>query len=478
MMLIWLRRDLRLEDSRAINFALLKAKNDQTKLQFVFVFDSNILNKLEDKEDPRVDFIWRGLKKIENKLERPINILYGDPAEVIPQLAQELNAQAVVCHRDYEVYAKTRDKKVRDNLKKVNIDFIQFKDHVILEFYELKNLKGDFYKVFTPFKNAWFEKIRNDFDLIKEYEVDLDLLKSSVVTSKTSSHFTYVHSLDDIGFKNSLDKSKFYNEDPGNLLTELKDKISFYHDKRDFPYLTGTSRLSVHLRFGTVSVRFLVRNYLQQLESSSSQGIQVWLSEIAWRDFYFGILDTSPDVETSAYIKKYNDISWDNNKELFYKWTQGQTGVPIVDAAMRELNQTGWMHNRARMIVASYLVKTLLVDWRWGEAYFAKKLIDFDLAANNGGWQWSASTGCDAAPYFRVFNPYRQSERFDPEGLYIKKYCPELASLSVKQIHDPSKLSPMEQSLLGIRLGADYPLPIADYAKNRSRVIELFKKIS
>jgi len=250
-------------------------------------------------------------------------------------------------------------------------------------------------------------------------------------------------------------------------------KMKDYSDQRDFPSIEGTSRLSVHLRFGTISTRQLVR----AVWPKGDEGSRTWLSELIWREFYFALLDKNPHVEKHAYQSKYENLPWDNDKELFIAWCEGRTGVPIVDAGMRQLNQTGWMHNRLRMITASYLIKTLLVDWRWGEKYFAQKLIDFDLAANNGGWQWAASTGCDAAPYFRVFNPYRQSERFDKKGEFIKKYCPELSNVPNKYIHGPYLMPEKVQAESNCKIGQDYPAPIADYKLNRIRAINMFKEL-
>lgn len=445
--IIWLRRDLRWKD----NYALSKATLDSDKVYPVFIYDENILNELENKSDHRLVFIQEALNNFERHTRIKITRLYGNPEKIIPEIAASLKVNAIYCNRDYEVYAKKRDEIVAKNLQEIGIFFYSLKDTVVFEFDELKNGKGDYYKVFTPFKNLWFEKLYQNPEVVAAYKIDLKKLTESKIKS--------VRSLKEIGFDSKISNEMHYDPDAEKLFKQFDKKINEYHAIRDLPAIAGTSKLSVHLRFGTISVRALVRKYLEE----QIPGPKTWLSELAWRDFYFGILDKYPYVEQSCYIKKFDRIKWENDPQKFKAWCEGRTGVPIVDAAMRQLNQTGWMHNRCRMIVASYLVKTLLIDWRWGERYFAEKLIDFDLAANNGGWQWAASTGCDAAPYFRIFNPYRQSERFDPTGEYITKYCPELKGFPAKIVHDPTKAP------------GNYPDPIANYTKNRIRALELYK---
>lgn len=460
--LVWIRRSIRLHDHTALSYGTQNF--DETYL--AFVFDKNILSKLDDKKDHRITFLYESLEALKEKLpEKKMYILYGDPKDLIPQLAKDLKVDSVVTHEDYEMYAKERDRKVKVSLEKKKINFKTFKDHVIFDAEEVRTGNGDFYRVFTPYKNSWLKLIKERPEVLDEKKVNLKKIKYKKIPGFSSSM-----SLKDIGFE-PTEKERHYNPSPKILIKDFKEKVDVYNDKRDFPAITGTSRLSPYLRFGHVSVRELIRKHWP----TSSEGEDIWISELCWRDFYFGLLKTFPHVEKFAYNEKYEKIPFYNDKKHFKLWCDGNTGVPIVDAGMRQLNQTGWMHNRVRMIVASYLTKILIIDWRWGEEYFAKKLIDYDLSANNGGWQWSASTGCDAAPYFRVFNPYRQSERFDKEAEYIKKYCPELKNLPAKYIHEPTKITEKIEHQFDFNHGVDYPKPIVDYSKRRQEVIKLFK---
>lgn len=460
--LVWIRRSLRLHDHTALSYAT----QNFDKVYVAFIFDQHILSKLKDKRDHRITFLHDTLNVMNRKLEQGgIYTLYGKPEDFIPQLASDLKVDSVITHLDYELYATNRDQKISNSLKKKEIEFKQFKDHVIFEAQEIRTGSGDFYRVFTPYKNNWLKAIESKKEVLKEKKVDL-----SKITYKKLKGYSTEIDLEDIGFER-CDEAREYNPDPKSLMTSFNKVIDEYDTKRDFPAVKGTSKLSAYLRFGQVSVREVLRKRWP----AKNPGEEVWISEIAWRDFYFGLLKTFPHIEKYAYNEKYENIPWVNNKEHFKLWCEGKTGVPIVDAGMRELNQTGWMHNRVRMIVASYLTKILIIDWRWGERYFAEKLIDFDLSANNGGWQWSASTGCDAAPYFRVFNPYRQSERFDKQAQYIIKYCPELKSLPAKFIHEPLKITEKVQRDSNFEWGVDYPKPIVDYAERRKQVIEMFK---
>jgi len=452
--LVWIRRDLRLHDHSALSYAT----NNFEKTFLVFIFDTNILLKITDKSDHRITFLHDTLQELREKLNNNIYILHGDPKVLIPELAKDLEVDCVCTNEDYEPYAIKRDDIVRKNLD--GIEFRSFKDQVIFNADEIRNGSDDFYKVFTPYKNNWFQTIEERPDVLGEKKVNL----KNISYSKLKGH-GLIPSLTDLGFKRTQ-KSRTYDPNPTKKIKDFLKKIDDYENQRDLPAVDGTSSLSPYLRFGQISVRELMRK-AWTLESA---GAKVWMSELAWRDFYFGILKTFPHVEKHAYTRKYENIPWENDKKKFKAWCEGSTGVPIVDAGMRQLNLTGWMHNRVRMIVASYLTKTLLIDWRWGEKYFAEKLIDFDLAANNGGWQWSASTGCDAAPYFRVFNPYRQSERFDPDAQYILKYVSELADREIKFIHDPTKMK--EKDLFT----SEYPDPIVDYSFNREKIISLFKR--
>jgi deoxyribodipyrimidine photo-lyase len=441
--LVWLRRDLRLHDHTALSQAVA----DNEKVSLVFVFDKNIINKLP-KDDKRVYFLYQSLAQI-NK-EQPIHILYGDPTDEIPRLAKELKVNSIYVNRDYEFYAQKRDKKIKEALP--SIQFLDFKDHVIFEGREIRTGSGGAYKVYTPFKNKYLQTLEESHEYILERKVK----KFSALKPRVS-----FPSLDELNIEKPQKPYPF--ESTQKLKKDWRKKISNYDSSRDIPSVEGTSRFSPYLRFGLMSPREIIRFY-----DEDSQGRDVFISEIIWRDFYSAILQEFPRVEKASFKEKYRDVKWPGDKNLFKAWCEGKTGFPIVDAGMRQLNQTGWMHNRVRMITAAFLTKLCLVDWKKGEEYFALKLMDFDLASNNGGWQWSASTGTDAVPYFRIFNPETQSKKFDPEGSYIKQYVPELKDVPKKYIHNPSSMG-----LLGI----DYPAPIIDYKKARDKALMFYKEI-
>ncbi|MFN5415422.1 MAG: cryptochrome/photolyase family protein [Flavobacteriia bacterium] len=402
--LFWHRRDLRIEDNSGLYYAL---KNSDC-VQAIFIFDSEILNKLE-KNDQRVLFIYREIEKLKQKykdLGSDLHVFYGNPVEIIPLLCDENQINTLCTNKDYEPYAIQRDKTIFDILKAKGVDFIAKKDHVIFEKNEILKGDGSPYTIFTPYSRRWKEKL-NDFYL-KSYPTEKYL--SNLAKKTTESELI---SLQKMGFE-----SKQVVDFPA---TEFNSKIiSEYSEKRDIPSLNATSRLSLHLRFGTISIRKLTQ---KALETN-----QTYLNELIWRDFYQAILYHFPHSATDSFKKQYDRIEWKNKEKLFELWCEGKTGYPLVDAGMRELNTTGFMHNRVRMVVASFLCKHLLIDWRWGERYFAEKLLDFDLASNTGGWQWASGSGCDAAPYFRVFNPQLQQEKFDKDFKYIKKWVPEFGT--------------------------------------------------
>lgn len=448
--LVWLRRDLRLQD----NSALSSATHNSELVYLVFVFDTTILNKLTSPRDHRVYFIFKTLEKMREKLEKEgadILILYGDPRQEIPKIAKELNVDEVYINRDYEQSAIERDEAVERELKDAQIKLCSFKDHVVFEASEIRVKNGGFYKVFTPYKKAWLAKLELTEEAVSERPVVLSKIKRVPKAGISLS-------LESIRFKAPPD-AMICSLDAQKGLADFMNKVAKYGQERDFPAQKGTSRLSVYLRFGNLSIRECIRA-LQKIDNA---GKEVWLSELIWREFYSGFLAEHPWVENASY--RYQEVEWDEDENKLLAWKEGRTGVPIVDAGMRELNQTGWMHNRVRMITAAYLTKILHIDWREGERYFAEKLIDYDLASNNGGWQWSASTGVDAAPYFRIFNPYRQSERFDPQGIYICQFVPELSGLQGKSIHEPKSVD-------------GYPAPIVDYKKERQECLRRFKKLS
>lgn len=401
----WFRRDLRLHD----NAGLYQALQSGQPVLPLFIFDTEILDSLEDKDDRRVEFIHRAISVMQEELTTmgsTLDVRYGKPLQVYQDLLNEYEIKAVYTNHDYEPYARQRDQAIAQWLKTKDIQFHSFKDQVIFEKDEVLKDDGKPYTVFTPYSRKWKA-------VISTHPIEV------FNTKKFYKHFLSqqpmtVPSLAAMGFTAA--------GLPFPAKSWKKEVITQYKEQRDIPSLPGTSRLSVHLRFGTISIRELARE----------AGVlnETFLNELIWRDFYHMILWHFPQVVGHSFKPDYDKIRWRNNETEFDAWCKGQTGYPIVDAGMRELNATGFMHNRVRMIVASFLTKHLLIDWRWGEGYFARKLLDFDLSANNGGWQWAAGSGCDAAPYFRVFNPYLQTQKFDPELKYIRQWVPEFEELT------------------------------------------------
>ena len=465
--LFWFRRDLRTTDNAGLHHALKSARC----VHCVFVFDREILDALSDKQDRRVEFIWQSVRELRVSLKKMgggLIVRHARADEAIPKLAVDLKVDAVFSNEDYEPQALARDLVVRDKLMQADIGFHTFKDTVIFEKDEVLTQAGRPYSVFTPYKNAWLKKL-DEFSLTT-YPVEKYRAHFATPTSGGK-----LMSLQAIGFErtnlNALGIAGG-EEAARKLLADFVKRIAGYQTARDFPAVKGVSYLSVHNRFGTVSIRELAR--VAQAESKRHAGAVTWLSELIWRDFYFQILYHHPHVAKSAFRREYDTIIWPNDKALFAAWCEARTGYPIIDAAMRQINETGYMHNRLRMIVASFLTKDLLIDWRRGEKYFADNLNDFDLSANNGGWQWAASTGCDAQPYFRIFNPVTQSERFDPKGKFIRRYLPELKAVPDKFIHAPWTLPAPAQYACGVVIGKDYPAPIVDHAKQRVAALALY----
>ena len=461
--LVWLRRDLRLTD----HAALYHASQNATRIVLVFVFDREILATLP-AQDRRVAFIWASLATLKQQLEilgSSLVVRYGQASAIIPQLAIEFNAAAVYCNRDYEPQALHRDALVAEQLRTSGRYWHSYKDQVIFECQEVLNQTGKPYRVFTPYKNAWLKQLT-------ALHLQPYIIREHVYARLPAQRMP---SLAELGFKSA--HAPDLNVAPGEngALQSWADfitRIERYRDTRDFPALQGTSGLSVHLRFGTLSIRKLAC-YAYYHDSA---GAQTWLTELIWREFYQQVLCHHPQLaQGHTYQTELNDLVWPNPAGHFDAWCQARTGYPIIDAALRQLNQTGYMHNRLRMISASFLVKDLHVDWRWGEAYFASRLLDFDFAANNGGWQWSASTGCDAQPWFRIFNPITQSAKFDPDGKFIKRYLPELAAIPASHIHAPWQLGAAQQQACQVRIGLDYPAPLVDHAAARAVTLALFK---
>jgi len=423
--LFWFRRDLRLND----NAGLYHALKSGIPILPIFIFDKNILNKLENKEDRRVEFIHQAIINLNKqliKLGSSLKIFYSTSESAFQELMKEYDIDCVYTNHDYEPSAIERDNSIKTILDKKNITFKTYKDQCIFEKEEVTKDDGKPYTIFTPYSKKWKQKLADFY--VKSYPTER-YFKTLYQTRSFS-----IPSLTDLGFKKT---DLVIPGDKANVSV-----IKHYKEQRDFPAISGTSRLSVHLRFGTVSIRTITRQALSLNET--------WLNELIWRDFYMMILYHFPQVVKGAFKPQYNRIVWRNNEKEFKVWCEGKTGFPIIDAGMRELNATGFMHNRVRMIVASFLIKDLLIDWRWGEAYFAEKLLDYDLSANNGGWQWAASSGCDAAPYFRIFNPTEQTKKFDPKFEYIKKWVPEFNT-------------------------SEYVTPIVDHTMARLRTLKVYK---
>ena len=402
-------------------------------------------------------------------------VLHGQAALEVPRLAASLGVQAVYASHDDEPDSLARDAQVRGRLADHGVILHTMKDHVVFERAELMTASGTSYSVFTPYKTAWLKKVDPFF--LRAWPVARHA--SALAPRPGAVGPSAVPALQDIGFEaTDLHQLKLPTGTAGaqELLADFLDRIDHYDRARDFPAVKGPSYLSTHLRFGTVSIRRLAREAWQRMQAGSL-GAEVWLSELIWRDFYHQILHHHPRVVGHAFKPEYDAIKWDHGKHaeaLFAAWCEGRTGYPLVDAAMLQLARTGYMHNRLRMVTASFLTKDLGIDWRRGEAWFALHLNDFDLAANNGGWQWAASTGCDAQPYFRIFNPLSQSQRFDPEGKFIRRYLPQLTPLSARAIHAPWLAPPIELASAGLQLGRDYPEPVVDHDDARKRTLERF----
>lgn len=431
--IFWFRRDLRLEDNAGLYHALKQGKD----VQPIFIFDTNILDKLEDKSDARVQFIHQTIEELDRQLQDyncRMHVYYGDPIVIWKSLCKTHAITSVYTNRDYEPYALNRDAEVLSLLAKKNIPFLTYKDHVIFEKDEVLKGDGGPYIVFTPYKRRWLERVdsKRDAKGLSYYFKSYPVLKYA--SSFRSSKRKKLMSLKEMGFEDS--DNNFPSKKVPQKIVKLYDK------QRNFPAIRGTTMLGIHFRFGTISIREKARKAAALNET--------YLSELVWRDFYSQILAHFPHVVENAFRAKYEKLEFRNNESEFKAWCAGMTGYPIVDAGMRELNATGYMHNRVRMVTASFLTKHLLIDWRWGEAYFAQQLLDFDLASNNGGWQWASGSGTDAAPYFRIFNPTSQMTKFDKDLKYIKKWVPEF--------------------------GTDaYPEPIVDHKFARERCLAMYK---
>lgn len=418
----WLRRDLRLTD----NHALFKALSSGYNVQLLFIFDTDIINTLP-KDDPRISIIYDQLHQLQKELSfvgSSLLVRKGFPENVLRELIAQEQPVAIYANEDYEPYALKRDKKIARIAKKGNIDFLLYKDQVIFSPSEILKKNKEPYTVFTPWFNKWYAQFFSDsFSVYPSKELLENTVKSDYKIPEIH-HVGFAHVQVDV-----------------NTRLPSKELLNFYEQDRDFPAKDGTSRLGVALRFGMIGIRELALHAVNH---------KTYLSELAWREFYMMILYYFRQVVHQSFKKKYDNIQWLNNEENFEKWKQGQTGYPLVDAGMRQLSETGYMHNRLRMLTASFLTKHLLTDWRWGEAWFAEKLHDYELASNNGGWQWAAGTGCDAAPYFRIFNPETQAKKFDSKSEFIHTYIPEIK-------------------------GSGYAQPIVDHKYARQRALNQYK---
>lgn len=463
--LMWFRRDLRLTD----NATLYHALSQHSAVIPIFIFDETILSKLP-RNDRRLTFIDDTLTELSTAIGLQggrLHVYYGNPSELIAQLVLQFNADAVYAGEDYEPYARERDAQVAQTLAEQQRQLHLIKDQVVFAKDDILSQKGTPLTVFTPYKNAWLKRL--SVDDLAQYD-----------TASLAHHWYTADSLapqrvslESIGFERQPLLVKAGEMGAQRAWQDFQQRMAFYKDKRDFPGVKGVSYLSVHMRFGTLSVRQLALTAWMQ----GGEGANTWLSELIWREFYMQFLYHHPYVVRQAYKAEWRDQPWANRQDWFAAWCEGRTGYPIVDAAMRQLNQTGFMHNRLRMIVAAFLIKDGDIDWQWGEAYFAQQLLDFDLSANNGGWQWAASTGCDAAQPFRIFNPVLQSRKFDAEGKFIKKYVPELSKVEAKFIHAPWEMSVLERQSAQLVLGKDYPFPLVDHEVARKKALEKYAHI-
>ena len=482
--LVWFRRDLRTADHPA----LAQALRDARQVWCAFVLDKPILDALP-RDDRRVAFIHASLLDLDAQLaalggpKTRLIVRHAVAADELPRLAAELDAQAVYFHRDDDPAARARDAQVYERLRADGREMFGFKDHVVFERKEILTGAGTPYGVFTPYKNAWLKALHAAPETLGDCGSDVDGSALAPAPASAWRGRAAVPALSEFGFDDGA--ATRLGDDPGlrpgsaggeALLEEFLDHLDDYDAKRDFPAQPGPSHLGIHLRFGTLSLRRLVTLASQRVEGGST-GAQTWLSELVWRDFYHQVLFHHPHVVGHAYRTDCDAIAWERGRhaeEQFEAWCAGRTGYPLVDAGMRQLAATGYMHNRLRMITASFLTKDLGVSWQRGEAWFALLLNDFELASNNGGWQWAASTGCDAQPWFRIFNPVTQSERFDPQGAFIRRWCPELRLLGGKAIHAPWKAKPAELAAAKVALDVDYPLPIVDHDVAREKTLARF----
>ena len=491
--LVWFRRDLRCDDNAALYHALRSAR----RVWCAFVYDREILDPLP-RADRRVEFIWQSVEALDAELAAlarqhgsygvRLLVRHGAADDEIVALADALHVQAVYASHDDDPYALARDARVRGALADRGIAMHSSKDHVVFERSEVLTLSGKPYTVFTPYRDAWLAKVDDFF--LRAYPVDRHaaaLAPPPAAADAAPAPARALPSLAALGFvRTNLEALHVHGGSAAAeaLFDDFLTRIDGYDTARDYPAVKGPSYLGVHLRFGTISVRKLARHahaLAGRAGPCAGRGAAVWLSELIWRDFYQQILHHLPHVVGASCKPEFDRLRFEHGKSAdaaFAAWCEGRTGYPIVDAAMAQINQTGYMHNRLRMIAASFLTKDLGIDWRRGEAYFAEHLIDYELASNNGGWQWSASTGCDAQPWFRIFNPVTQSQRFDPTGRFIRRYLPQLSRLADDLIHAPWQAGPIDLAAAGVELGRDYPRPLVDHAEARARTLARYAAVT
>ena len=516
--LVWFRRDLRVNDHVALSRALRACE----QVWCVFVFDTEILAALPSDSDRRVEFIHGALEELHANLRKlsplaSLIVMHGRARSAIPWLAKRLSIQTVYTNRDYEPTAVDRDSAVEHALNADGRDLEQSLDHVIFDPKALRTAAGGGYTVFTPYRNTWLKHLEPSMlaaqpvasaaGALAPWPIGLIPTSMPAADPGPAEHAAHAwQSLDQAKASNGESHLGLWAGPPGleaigfrrtnlkelgvvpgeagaqALFESFTHRIGDYRRHRDFPAIRGPSYLSVHLRFGTISVRQLVQTalHLQQTDAAASDGAASWLSELIWRDFYVQVLANWPHVVGAAFKADYDRIRFDEDEAAnarFLAWTEGRTGYPLIDAAIAQIRHSGWMHNRLRMVTASFLVKDLGIHWRRGEHWFADMLLDYDLSANNGGWQWASSSGCDAQPYFRIFNPITQSEKFDPEGRFIRRYLPQLAGIPTRALHAPWLAPAADLQAGGIRLGETYPRPIVDHAQARLSTLERYAAI-
>ena len=476
--IFWFRKDLRTEDNKGVS-EFTKVVSAGHKFSLIYIKNKNSFKYFGEK---RISFLHNSLAELSDVIgtkKLKLQILYGNSTEIFRSLTEKYGSISLYYNIQVEPYCIKRDSDVSEIIGKSGGNVNEFTDSTIFTPGEIQNLSGDQYKVFTPFKNyvlgrlgdRHFAKIKTDFSSL-DISNELIIAQNSVKKVQSFENKKLQQGILKGGRKEGLVLLKKFYE----------NGIKYYKKNRDYPAVKGTSYLSAHLHFGTVGIREALRTAKAALKNakdeSSAIGVQTWINELLWREFYYHMTFFNPDLTFRSFKKECDDLNWSYDENDFEKWCSGQTGYPIVDAGMRQLNNEGWMHNRLRMITAMFLTKDLFIDWRLGEKYFADNLIDMDFASNNGGWQWCASTGADAQPYFRIFNPYLQSKRFDTNGDYIRKYVPELINVPLKNIHEPHLMSHDDQKKCNTIIGKDYPLPMVKHSKVKKRVLSEFKKLN